>query len=105
LLKRATLPISIREWLCVGCQSINDAFRLDPGDSKACLAYYKHNSFQTIFPQRGQTPPGPAAFICGIQRRRGNREFAEPSNDKTFARCRPQPAVVSFGKTEVRDDE
>jgi len=58
--KRATLPVSIREWLPVGCQLITRYGSPEPHT----LAYYQHNGPETIFPVTGEEPPGPAAF-CG----------------------------------------
>jgi hypothetical protein len=55
--KRATLPVSIREWLCVGCQLI---------EMKCCphedvLATYNSNLFESILAYE-DTPLGPACF-------------------------------------------
>ena len=64
---RATIPISIREWLCVGCQLIDgsEGSFTRKGENDA-LAYYQYNSAESIFPDNLGTPPGPAAFIGKI---------------------------------------
>ncbi len=61
--KLATLPISIREWLCVGCQLIattNGLARVSVGANT--LAVYRNNACQCLFPLGPHTPAGPAAF-------------------------------------------
>ena len=60
--KRATLPISIREWLCVGCQSIEMGESEDPH----CLAYFTCNAHEAIFPMDSLCAFGPAAFTGKI---------------------------------------
>ena len=62
--KRATLPISIREWLPVGCQLIirKNATKEEPHT----LAYYHSNGADTLYPATGEEPPGPAAFYGRI---------------------------------------
>jgi len=63
--KRADVPISIREWLCVGCQRILYGCEDKPSDK--CLAFYRCNGWQTLFPYDNRvTPLGPSAFIAEI---------------------------------------
>ncbi|NVL91283.1 MAG: hypothetical protein HWN69_09920 [Desulfobacterales bacterium] len=62
LLDRAKMPVSIKEWLCVGCQSIRFA---EHGDRKeeGLLAYYHNNGAKVLWPWF--RPLGPAAFTYG----------------------------------------
>ncbi len=63
--KHATLPISIKEWLAVGCQSIG---WLKADDNKDLLGCYKNNFYEVICcPGKCQPVEGPAAFTGEIQ--------------------------------------
>lgn len=66
IIQRAKTPVSIREWLCIGCQSIRwsegDEFK-DPQK----WAVYAQNAHDVIFPLDAKdTPPGPADFYGAI---------------------------------------
>ena len=65
---RATLPVSIREWLPVGCQLIrvHDGGRMPVGCPEDTLAYYQHNAPGCIFPGQIGAIAGPAAFFGWI---------------------------------------
>ena len=65
--RRATLPVSIREWLPVVCQFIRLETACDralhgPGE---CLAYYRSNACEVLWPEEF-APAGPGALIAGI---------------------------------------
>ena len=64
---RATLPVSVREWLPVVCQFIRLETECDralhgPGE---CVAYYRNNANEALWPQESE-PAGPAALLAGI---------------------------------------
>lgn len=60
--KRATLPVSIHEWLCLGCQTIERGASDDP----RCWAFYECNVREVILPLVSENPPGPTAFMGKI---------------------------------------
>lgn len=65
----ATLPVSIKEWLCVGCQLIRWEGAMDDSRRRSdkCLAFYIHNGHEVMWPQYAQfTPLGPGAFVANI---------------------------------------
>jgi hypothetical protein len=65
---RATLPVKIREWLPVGCQSIVDlcAANFQAEKNPHLLGVYRNNAHQCLYPITGDTPPGPAALHCEV---------------------------------------
>jgi hypothetical protein len=65
---RATLPVKIREWLPVGCQSIVDLCSANYQQEKEVLVMgvYRNNAHQCLYPITGDIPPGPAALFCEI---------------------------------------
>ena len=62
---RATLPISILEWLCVGCQLISMG-GYDYTFPEGALAIYRSNAEECLHPRDGIRPAGPAAFFGQI---------------------------------------
>ena len=60
--KRATLPVSVREWLAVGCQVIDEDRNCGPN-----LGYFTHNAFSVIFDENAWSSPGPAAYLGRIR--------------------------------------
>jgi hypothetical protein len=72
---RATLPVSIPEWLCVACQRIRladegDALRRDAPSE--VLAWYSSNVAKVLFPHSSlQKPIGPAGLDAEIVLRDG----------------------------------
>jgi len=60
--KRAKIPVSIREWLCISCQVL----RWDVGNEfkvPTHYAMYQQNAPDVIYPVRvSHFPPGPTAF-------------------------------------------
>jgi hypothetical protein len=62
---RATLPVSIREWLPLGCQWIGLADDIPTGKSGS-LAWYETNWVKVICPIHDRTPLGPSALIGDI---------------------------------------
>src|SRR6266404_1125812 len=81
--KRADVPISIREWLCVGCQAI--LYGCEEKSSDKHLAFYRCNGSETIFPYDGRSKAiGPSAFIGEIHLLEGSL----PEPDSSEARDR-----------------
>jgi len=71
---RASLPVSLREWLPVVCQFIRWESECDRqigrgGDEKA-VAYYRSNAAEVLWPEEGFDAAGPGALIAGIVLRR-----------------------------------
>jgi hypothetical protein len=72
---RATLPVSVREWLPVVCQFIRWDDEYDRGrardgaDEKKVLAYYYNNAGEVLWP-KGRDFTGPGALIAGVILRR-----------------------------------
>ena len=68
ILSGAKMPISIKEWLCVGCQCIR--YKDRRGDGKAAPnegACYQHNGAKVLWPEHPEwEPEGPAAFVGEI---------------------------------------
>ena len=68
--ERATLNVSIREWLCVACQIIRfDSCEEEdsPRDSSGTLAWYQNNAMQVLIPPNTEhRPQGPAALTGEI---------------------------------------
>lgn len=68
LLAKAKVPISIREWLCVGCQRIR--FHLTDVDDymeDEALAYYWSNGLRVLWPPYAEHDPvGPGGFYGEI---------------------------------------
>jgi len=60
--KRATLPVSIREWLCLGCQVI----KMENSENPKCLAFYQSNLYDAVLPHDSSPPLGPGAFTGHI---------------------------------------
>lgn len=58
------IPVSIKEWLAVGCQCIHfaDCYKKD------VVASYKHNSYDVLWPENAvdYKPEGPVAFVGEI---------------------------------------
>lgn len=67
LYKRATIPISIKEWLCVSLQVMRWDIDIEFKDPNHC-AVYRQNAPDVIYPIFDSTllPPGPAAFYGQI---------------------------------------
>jgi hypothetical protein len=68
---RATVPVSIKEWLPVACQFIRvetaaEERRLGSRRDKRVLAYYLTNACEVLWPEEIDEPAGPAALIAGI---------------------------------------
>jgi hypothetical protein len=67
---RATLPVSIREWLPVVCQYIRWESECrtarEGGVQDNATAYYYNNSPEVLWPVEGYEPDGPGALIAGI---------------------------------------
>lgn len=66
---RATLPVSVREWLPVVCQFIKwdccvAAHECVERDN--ALAYYDSNASEVIWPEGEDDPAGPGALVAGI---------------------------------------
>ena len=69
---RAQLPISIREWLCVGCQYI----RFDDCDPRERLAFYHSNAVAVLWdPHVTDKPAGPGALVADIHILRPTLQF------------------------------
>lgn len=68
LLSRAKTPISIKEWLCVGCQCIRYKYEgTDEKTSENAVACYRHNGPKVLWPAYSNWElEGPAAFIGEI---------------------------------------
>ena len=85
---QARIPVSIREWLCVGCQSIKfPSYYLEQEQGHS--AWYSHNGAQVLWPSSAlyQVPEGPAAFIgeIFISRKFWNYVLSEKSlSEKRF---------------------
>ena len=65
---RATLPVSIREWLPVGCQLIRWQL-FSTKETLETLGMYRNNGSEVLWPKFGEyRPAGPAAFagIVGL---------------------------------------
>lgn len=61
----AKTPVSIKEWLPVGCQCIRYAYREEMESYKTAYALYSPNARQVLWPPWAEhKPEGPAAF-CG----------------------------------------
>lgn len=71
---RASLPVSVREWLPVVCQFIRWEClcdRLIRGDrDEEAEAYYRNNATEVLWPVEGFDAAGPGALIAGIVVRR-----------------------------------
>ena len=66
-LDRARTPVSISEWLCVGCQHIRFATRRQDRKEEGLLAYYQNNGAEVLWPWGlWSRPLGPSAFIGEI---------------------------------------
>jgi len=68
ILSRAKTPISIRDWLCIGCQYIRYKDRhADGKPSENEAACYQHNGANVLWPEYAAwEPEGPAAFVGEI---------------------------------------
>ena len=63
----ATEPVSIREWLCVGCQKLRWGNLDEFSDREDCGAFYKSNAPEVLWPVSGiDEPVGPVAFSAEI---------------------------------------
>ena len=68
-MSRATVPISLKEWLSVGCQCIRQAYHYDfKPNRKQAVAMYENNAHMVLFPSCGgeYKPEGPGAFLGEI---------------------------------------
>lgn len=75
LLSQAKIPISIREWLCVGCQCIRFT---DPAPLENAVACYKYNVAEVLCPvYEDYKPEGPTAFIGEILISNQAREYTD----------------------------
>ena len=66
ILSRAKTPISIKEWLPVGCQCIRLAGKIDTS-SESAVACYSNNGAAVLWPDDAEyEPEGPSAFLGEI---------------------------------------
>ncbi|MCK4794390.1 MAG: hypothetical protein KAV87_62255, partial [Desulfobacteraceae bacterium] len=68
---RATVPVSIREWLPVVCQFIRWESSFDfethgGGEHDSAVACYRSNACEVLWPVEGFEAAGPGALIAGI---------------------------------------
>ena len=64
---RLSLPVSIREWLPVGCQGVRWFSYREERNDEASLAFYRHNAGTVLWPDTMCViPQGPAAFVAEI---------------------------------------
>jgi len=76
---RATLPVSIREWLPVVCQFIRLETACDKFDGE-WLAYYRSNAGEVLWPVQS-APAGPGALIAGIVVRHEVLKHEDPEHN------------------------
>jgi hypothetical protein len=72
---RATLPVSVREWLPVVCQFIRwesecDLAAIGRDRHDQAVAYYRSNAYEVLWPFWGAGAAGPGALVAGIVLRR-----------------------------------
>jgi hypothetical protein len=99
VLKRAKIPTSIKEWLCISFQ----VMRWDVADEfnqPSHFAMYRHNAHDVIFPIGGShVPPGPTAFFGEIILR---AEYFSPEQESSSIRDK-LPFVIAHELTHAFD--
>ncbi len=88
---RATLPVSVREWLPVVCQFIRWECACDVascGRNKLdnAIAYYRSNAKEVLWPEWGWEAAGPGALVAGIVLK--HEKLIGVIDDTTREQCR-----------------
>lgn len=83
----ATEPVSIREWICVGCQRIRWGDLGEFIEQEDCIAAYRSNGHKVLLPPAATGKPvGPAGFLAEIVLNPGIMQWVAAGDDESEAK-------------------